>query len=321
MTWRTGHSRFLCRSIRGIPFPKGAAALQIILHIGAHKTASTHLQLAMARARRALQGHEVAYFGPDELRRKGLGVPEYLSAPTDDPLQAGRIRAALAVPCRRLVLSDENLLGNAHNVELIHTARLYDRAVVRLSRLAALLPAGQVVLALAIRNPAGFLASAYAQRLMSGKLETYAEYARGLDPSRLCWCDLLERVQSAMPGATYHVWRYEDYPANAPDVLRALLGEAASVARPGLGVAHPGLSARAHEVLMNEAAALAGQGEEAIRVRVKELRVAWPKGAQHPGLQPHDAATLQRADAAYAQDCARIASLRGVCALWSERHD
>lgn len=273
--------------------------------------------MAMARAHGALQGHGVAYFGPDALRRRGLGVPEYLSAATDDPDHAGRIRVALVVTSTRLVLSDENLLGNAHNVELIRTARLYDRAGARLARLAPLLPQGQVVLALGIRNPAGFLTSAYAQRLMSGRVQSYGDYTEGLDPARLRWADLVKRLQAALPHAACHVWRYEDYPANAPLVLETLLGPAAKSARPGPGVAHPGLSARAQEILMVEAPALAGQGEAVIKARVKALRAAWPKGAQHPGFQPHDAATLQRADAAYAEDCARIAAMPGVRALWA----
>lgn len=298
----------------------GGSGLRIIVHIGAHKTASTHLQMAMRRAGERLKGRGVAYFGPGALRRHGLGVPEYLSAGSEDPDHAERIRTGLArrpdQPCDRLVLSDENLLGNAHNVELIHTARLYPRGPARLARLAPLLPAGQVVLALAIRNPAAFLVSAYAQRLMSGRLQTYSDYTQGLDPARLSWADLIERVQAALPGAACHVWRYEDYPANAPEVLRILLGEAAPVARPVPGIAHPGLSARAHAALMAEAPALAARGEEAIRERVGALRETWPKDARNPGLQPHDPATLARAAASYAADYARIGALPGVHTLW-----
>jgi len=291
--------------------------LQIILHIGAHKTASTHLQLAFARSRKALQAQGVAYFGPDELRRRGLGVPEYLSAAAEDADHAARIRTALAVPCDRLLLSEENLLGNAHNVELIRTARLYDRASARLARLSALLPPGQVMLALGIRNPAGFLTSAYAQRLMSGTLQSYDDYTQALDPARLRWADLIARLQAGLPGALCHVWRFEDYPAIAPTALGALLGAAAGAVRLGPGIAHPGLSQRAHAMLMAEAGELAGQGGEAIKARVLALRAEWPKDARNPGLQPHDAATLQRAAAAYADDCARIAAMPGVRALWS----
>lgn len=290
--------------------------MHIVLHLGAHKTASTHLQLALARARIALTGHGVLYIGPDELRRRGLGLPEYLSLAGEDPDHAGRLQAAFAGPCDRLVLSDENILGNAHNVEMIKTARFYDRASLRLKRLKALLPQGRLFLALGIRNPAGFLASAYAQRLMSGRLERFDDYVQGLDPARLRWSELIARVQAAVPDAGWTIWRYEDYPGNAPAILEALLGPAKDVVRLGGGVAHPGLSAAAHEILMHEAPVLAGQGEEAIKARVKAVRASWPKGTEYPAFRPHDTELLNRSNAAYAADCTRIAALPGVHALW-----
>ncbi|MCC5971230.1 MAG: hypothetical protein JJU15_14905 [Pararhodobacter sp.] len=290
--------------------------MQIILHIGAHKTASTHLQHGLARARPALQAQGVAVFGPDQLRRRGLGLPEYLSAAEEDPDHGARLRAAFAQPCERLVLSDENILGSAHNVELIRTARFYDRAAHRLERLAALLPPGRLMLALGIRNPAGFLASAYVQRLMSGRLERFEDYAQALDPARLQWSELVARVRTVLPDAAWSVWRYEDYPGNAPAVLQTLLGPAHARVPLGDGVAHPGLSAKAHDILMREAPELEGQGEDAIRERVKALRAAWPKGPGQPGVQPLDAEALRRADAAYACDCAQLAGVCGLQAHW-----
>lgn len=294
--------------------------MQTILHIGAHKTASTHLQLAMARAREALGMRGVALFGPDELRRKGLGVPEYLSLQPDDPgLQAhgARIKAALGLSAERLVISDENILGNAHNVELIRTARFYDRAVDRLTRLAVLLPDAPVTIALAIRDPAGFLVSAYSQRLMSGKLEAFTRYCNGLDPAMLRWSELIGRLQDVFPAVRWRVWRYEDYPGNATAILNALLGDAAGLVKLGMGVAHPGLSQHAHAALMAEASQLSEQGEGAAMKRAAALRTAFPKGRQHPAFQPFDAPTLERSATAYARDQAVIAALPGVQALWA----
>lgn len=294
--------------------------MQIILHIGAHKTASTHLQLAMARAREALALRGVALLGPDELRRRGLGVPEYLSLQPDDPgLEAhgARIKAALGLPAERMVISDENILGNAHNVELIRTARFYDRAVDRVTRLAALLPDAPMTIALSIRDPAGFLVSAYSQRLMSGKLEAFTRYRDGLDPAALRWSDLIGRLQGVLPATSWLVWRFEDYPDNAPAVLKAMLGDAAGLVRLGEGVAHPGLSRAAHAALMAEASILAEQGEGAAMKRAAALRAAFPKGRQYPAFQPFDAPMLERSAAAYARDQAVIAALPRVQALWS----
>ncbi|MFN3954081.1 MAG: hypothetical protein ACK4LQ_06460 [Pararhodobacter sp.] len=290
--------------------------MRIIVHIGAHKTASTHLQLALERGRAALGARGVAVFGPDQLRRRGLGLPEYLSAPAGSAEAHGaRIRAALGAGAERLVVSDENILGNAHNVELIRTGRFYPRAASRLQALLALLPAGEVTLALAIRDPARFLTSAYAQRLMSGKLEPFADYIGALQPATLRWSDLVGRLRGVVPGAGWHIWRYEDYPAVAPRVLDVLLGGHAALARPGPGIAHPGLSARAHAALMAEAAALAGLGEAAIRARVAELRRAFPKAPDAPGMALFDADALRRSAAAYGEDTLALAALPGVCVL------
>lgn len=296
--------------------------MRIIVHIGAHKTASTHLQLALERGRVALGARGVAVFGPDQLRRRGLGLPEYLGAPPGSAEAHGaRIRAALALSVGRLLLSDENILGNAHNVELIRTARFYPRAEARLAMLNALLPGdGQAVggqgaaltFALAIRDPAGFLASAYAQRLMSGRLEAFEDYIGTLDPAELRWSELVMRLRAAFPQAQWLLWRYEDYPAVAPQVLTALLGAEASLARLGPGIAHPGLSAAAHAALMAEVPTLAGQGEAAIRARAAELRHALPKAPDRPGLMPFGPAVLARSAAAYAEDQRRLAELPGL---------
>lgn len=98
----------------------------------------------------------------------------------------------------------------------------------------------------------------------------------------------------------------------APQLLAALLGAEASLARLGPGIAHPGLSAAAHAALMAEAPRLAGQGEAAIRARVAELREALPKTPDRPGLMPFGPDVQARSAAAYAEDQRRLAELPGL---------
>ncbi len=303
--------------------------MRIVLHIGAHKTASTHLQLALARARPRLAERGVALFGPDELRRRGLGLPEYLAGrlaehpadDTDNPdleAHAARLRAAFDVSAGRLVLSDENILGNAHNARMIREARFYPQAAERLRALAALLPLAApatLTIALAIRDPASFLTSAYAQRLMSGRIEGFERYLSGLDPAQLSWAEALRRMQTALPDVEWVVWRYEDYPSVAPAALSALLGEAAELVEPGSNVAHPGMSAAAVAAVMAEADALSAQDEATIRARVAALRAALPKGA-NPAYDPFDDATRTRIQAAHAKDLHAITDLSRTRCLW-----
>lgn len=287
--------------------------MRIVLHLGAHKTASTHLQLALGRAQAALAEQGVALFLPDALRRNGLRLGDYLSMQPEDRSLASTIRQALAQAARNadcLLITEENILGNAHQPAMIRQARLYPSAQARLERLAGLLPDAPVTLALSTRQPGGFLTSAYSQRLMSGRIEDFETFRAGLDPAALSWHDLVARLHAAIPAAPMVLWRYEDYPAIAAPVLTHLLGEApARAVRPGPNRAHPGLTAPAHAALMAEAAALSAQGEGAIRERVRALRQQFPREKGHPPLAHFDAATEARCAQAYQADHARIAAL------------
>lgn len=296
-----------------------AAPLEIVLHLGAHKTASTHLQLALGRARAALAGQGVAMFLPEDLRRNGLRLADCLSSQPEDRSHNAVIRKALgeaARGARLLLISEENILGSAHQPAMIREARLYPDAGARLARLGMLLPAGRVTMALAMRNPAGFLVSAYSQRLLSGRIEHFEHYRGGLDPAALSWRDLVARLRAALPDAGLVLWAYEDYPAIAGQVLAAMLGrEGARHVRPGPGRAHPGLSAAAQAALMAEAPALADAGPEAVQARARALRRQFDRGRGHAPLAPLDEPTSIRAAAAYAQEIAQLAAEPGVSLL------
>jgi len=297
--------------------------MQIILHIGAHKTASTHLQLVLARRRGALSRHGTALFLPGNLRKDGLRLQNYLSLAPGEAGEAehgAQIRAALrndACGAGRLVLSEENVLGTLYGPALFREGGLYAKAAGRLSRLAALLPAGQVTVALSLRDPAGYLGSVYSQWLMSGRIMPFERFLGATDPASLRWSDLVARLAGALPEARFVLWRYEDYPGVAPEVLQEMLGDGAALARHGISRAHPGLSARAHAAIMAEHHILVAAGQDRACTRVKALRTAFPKGQEYPAFQPFDAPTLHRSATAYVHDQARLAALPGVHPLWS----
>ena len=168
-----------------------------------------------------------------------------------------------------------------------------------------------VGLYLGVRDPAGFLASAYTQWLMSGRTGDFAAYLDGADPAGLAWSELATRLL-AVPGvAGLTVWRYEDYPAVLPRVLARMLPEGLDAGiRPLPQVVHPGLSAAAHAAVMAELAA--GASPEGL---ARRLRAAYPKSDGQPGYQPFDAATRAASATAYAADLARLARLPGATVL------
>jgi hypothetical protein len=278
----------------------------IVLHLGAHKTASTHLQLGLKRARAGLAAR---IFVPDDLRKEGLRLQDRLAPGADDPAHEAALRAAFA-GSGRLVISEENILGQVPGAELAADPRLYPGAGDRLVRLARLLPPGPVRLALAVREGAGFVAACHSQALMAGRVAPFGAMFGALDPAALDWDDLAGRLLAALPGAELVVWDHADWPAVAPQVAAALLGAGAPALPLPPGLAHPGLSAPAVARLLAE-----GVQGPAAAARARALRLELPKDAGHPGYEPLGHEARARAAAAHARALDRLARRPGVTLL------
>lgn len=280
---------------------------RVVLHLGAHKTASTHLQQALKRARARLAAR---IFVPDDLRKDGLKMQDWLHAGVEDAAHEGALRAAFAGP-GRLVISEENILGQTPGATSRAEPALYPRAAERLAKLARVLPAPPAVLAFAVREGAGFLAACYSQALMAGRVAPFAQACGHLDPAALDWDAVLAGLMAAAPGARAVVWDHADWPAVAPQVAVALLGEGAGPLPLPAGLSHPGLSSPAVAALLAEAPA----DPEAARARARELRARFPKEGGHPAYDPFAPQDRARAAAAHAATLARLAARPGVTVL------
>ena len=285
----------------------------VVLHIGAHKTASTHLQQAIRAQRRALLGEGVGFFGPPHFRSARFPFREVMAWRG----RLARLRRRHApglvgqhAQMQRLVLSEENILGGAHDPDMFEQGRFYPRAQERLARFIAAVGGEEVTLFLAVRDPASFLLSAYSQKLLSGRPMPFDSFIGTLDPARLSWAELMARLL-AVPEVTGCVlWRFEDYPAIAPRVLDAMLAPAGAAQVPlPAQPAHQGLSARAQQEVMDWLRA-GGRGDAAQAAR--DARERFAKSATEPGFAPFGTATRAETAAAYARDLEVIAAMPRV---------
>lgn len=290
--------------------------METVLHLGAHKTASTHLQRSLRAAAPALQDGGVALFTPPDLRGAG-GLPLEAAA-AGDAAAAARLHAAWAATGRRLVISEENLLGPALRAEAPDV--LYPRAHHRLAAMLGLVPEagddaappGPVQLMLAVRDPADWLVSSHGQRMMAGHWTRFDAFLAGHDPRRLTWSELVVRLLG-VPGVTgCDIWRFEDWPAVMPVVLARMLPAALVPAIPPAPRAvNPGLSARALAALAEEAA----PDRAARRAAAAAVQALYPKGPEHPAPQPFAPGLRAEIAAAHAEDLAALACLPGAHVL------
>lgn len=278
------------------------------IHLGAHKTATTHLQHTLEAHRPALVEHGVdfLYFRPFRAVAKPYVQPNSWQRRLWSPPVARRFERALdglrAGP-PTVLLSDEDLLGYSRD-QLAQPLYPKFRALHLVRHLAG--RAERTTLFLAIRSLDGLLPSAYAQALKAepyppGSLEALCRRFAAAPPS---WVELIERIQAAVPGAELKVWRYEQYRDHWRAIIAAYAGHPVGTlpeVPPVKGTASPAPRAIA------EAERLDPRLPQDQRIlKVRSIYAASPAGAEHGRLAPLSDAEAGRLAARYAEDLATI---------------
>ena len=291
-----------------------AKPISVAFHVGAHKTATTHLQRSLRHACDALVEKGVRYYGPDSFRMPGrtiqgrFGFPFKTStlpskrAPQDE-------LAFLIKDGHRLVLSEENFIGSLNHPRGLAVKERYRGAGSRLASLARAI--GQELdVCLAVRRPTGFINAAYCQMILGGRIMPIAAFQQRNAMSSVDWLGLVSRLRSTEGIGRLTVWRYEDYGALFPQVAAALVGDdAADLVKPIERLIHPSLSALAVEEVLRVAA---DQPPEKVGSAARKNFPVEDGHAPFDGFHEDDNAL---GDAAYAKQIKAIAQISGVTLL------
>lgn len=212
-----------------VPLPE---VRQWRIHIGAHKTATTHLQNTLTAIRPRLVARGVDPIPLMALRR--AEIAQALNArriATRLPILRGvvakRILTELLDPLREgpetVVLSEEKLIGAPRRV---FGDPFYPMVEHIIPTLATLGTRADVTLFLSIRNFHAQLASTYAQELRvlpppEGGFDSIRARVVAKPPS---WFDLARRIRKAAPTTPLRIWRQEDYRDHRHAIVSALVG-------------------------------------------------------------------------------------------------
>ena len=283
------------------------------IHIGAHKTATTHVQETLALMRPELVAQGVDFIPNLLLRQGGIAVALgrkrlWKRVP---PLRGPMVRRVLAEhldPLRagptRMVFSEEKLIGGSQHV---FSEPIYPQVQRVTALLATLAPRSRVTLYLSIRSFDTQLPSAYVQELKvmpvpGGGFEAIRRRVLARPPS---WFDMVRRIRAAAPGVPLKVWRQEDYRDHAPAILAGLCGLEALGPLPA--IEDPAWTRSPDLAAIQAAEALpATMPEPERRARVREIFKQAGDGAR---FQPWSAEEKAQLRAAYAADIERIAGL------------
>lgn len=288
--------------------------LTIALHIGVHKTATTHLQRSLKHARRALAAEGVRYYGPDHFRSPGQTIPARFGFRRDPSTQAPDLAPAeqLAVMRKeghRLVISEENFIGALNHPHGLALKTRYKDADNRIAAFANAV--GQEVdVCVALRRPTGFLNAAYCQMLLGGRVQPIGLYLSRNPVSSVDWVALIARLRTASGLGRLTVWRYEDYAVLFPQIVAGLVGtEAAHLVVPRPKYVNRGLSAAAVADVLQRTDA-----DPTDKIAAAARRML-PVEEGYPPFDGFSQAEHEMGDAIYAAQIKAIAAMDGVTLL------
>ena len=284
--------------------------IKIIIHAGAHKTASTHLQNRVLENENLVVKSGCSYLGPEKIRDQ-FGTLWRALGRSDTPDEQERKLAALAAGQPRLLISDENIIGGFKDLmNGPNRAILYPKAVERLARLAQLVAPNPLHIAMAVREPSSYYVSVYNQLLLSGRFQTWERFSKGLDPTAVKWSDILRPIAEIPGVAAVSIWRYEDYHRLLPQILNTLLGQP----RPDIPLhmekrMHEGLSERAVQACCTWHAA----GYDGRLGAV--AREDFPVSDAYPKFSPWPEELMRESRAAYGRDIEALGRAGNITVL------
>ncbi len=271
-------------------------ALDLRLHVGAHKTASTHLQTGLDDVRTELAKRGTAYFGPHHIRTEPTGLRGLLEGTLPSPIARRQLWRACG-GAGRLIASEENVLGlmDDNFCPGSPPGGFYACAAARVARVLDALQPRQTTIFMGLRDPADYYAACYRFHIQTKDFLPWSVYSARLPLREVSWLGPVRALAALPQVASLILWRWEDYPAVAPQILAAMLEEdAAAVSLPPQRIN-------------------VGIDSDEVRRRYRCAGAAWDLG---PGpFTPFGAAAQARSARRYRREVARLARLPKVVLL------
>ncbi|MEN8894443.1 hypothetical protein [Planktotalea arctica] len=204
--------------------------MDVILQLGAHRTASTSFQLYLRQSSAALGEQGVGFWGPVRLRGGMMhGVmPDALHG--RGPMAFTRAQGRIALNLQRsqqmglgqIIVSDENLLGKMrHNIS---SHSLYPSAGERIARMIAAFRGSVRVIHLSTRCLSSYWPSALSFCIPRGLQVPKPERLSALAQQPRNWRDVITDISAAAPQAAIFVSSYERFASRPQALLSGLLG-------------------------------------------------------------------------------------------------
>jgi hypothetical protein len=215
--------------------------LDLILHLGAHRSGSTALVRCLQLNEAMLDREGMAVWSPEALRAlpgfadlHDIGTRAALGGPYASR-RLRKMRAVIAAATAdlmgrgydRLLISEENLIGTmAHNLA---ACDLYPDLRSRLTSAASLLPGPPLRIGIGIRGYTSLWPSAYGYCLpRQASLARFSAIAGRLAAAPRGWQEVVGDIRAVFPHAQIMLWQQEALPDHMARFVAALAGRASA---------------------------------------------------------------------------------------------
>jgi hypothetical protein len=281
----------------------------VLVHLGAHKTASTHFNRLLRKNGTLTSQFSVAVPRKDEIRSLVTRRLSGGNLKETGPMRA-EVVGVLAQGARTLFLSDENILGTPNR--LVQNGVMYPSAGKRVRAALRLLGDGPVELMLAVREPGSFAVSSWGEAMRSWGYLDFRAYI-GADPiPSLRWSQLVRRILAARSGIRLTVWTFENYREKTPELVADVLGLESLEGHDLLdidSVVRPGLSQRAVDEIR---VICEGSVDSPSQDTFEEIVKTFPKSDAFPAPRPWSEEELKALSEQYRRDVRRLSQFDGV---------
>lgn len=180
--------------------------MQINLHLGIHKTATTYQQDQLNLCKDYLHTrHNVQYISLSTMRK---GITQTIRNKSSH-----EIRTVLTpyINTDKLIISDENISGNAQE---IITGRIYNNTSQVIKKIKEAFPNAKINVFVSVRNACDYLASIYCEYLRHNKFITFKEYTKNISPEYFDWNKLLKRSIEENKNINFYILNFDNYKNN-----------------------------------------------------------------------------------------------------------
>ncbi|MEM9318740.1 MAG: hypothetical protein AAGA70_07005 [Pseudomonadota bacterium] len=206
--------------------------MDVILHFGVHRTATTTFQRMLGQSGPVLRAQGCVYWGPKRTRSdlfEGLLGSAERSFPWGGtrPSPSGRVERALSgladEGAKKLLVSEENMVGTMG--QALAKTSLYPDVAARAARLATTFGPFCRRVALGIRSYDAWWASVLAFCVARSGPVPSRLLAAELAAQKRRWRHVIEEIAAAFPASEVVVWTHEVMSARPEIAARGLLGD------------------------------------------------------------------------------------------------